>query len=290
MKNKKIAVMADIHNNVEAFKACFAEAKNQGVTEYIFLGDYLGDMANPQETLKLMDEIKKNYPCTFIRGNKEDYWINHRENPQEIWKLGTTTTGMLAYNYENLTDTDIDSFEAMPISKEMKYEGFPKFTVCHGSPFKVNQSMRSDYDYIDDLITQIDTNIVICGHFHIQTEYVRKGKKIINPGAIGVPLHSKGKTQFMSLHGENGCWKHEFITLSYDIDKTLKSMDDENLYKIAPGWYEITKHLLLTGEASHASVIGQVMEQYYKDSGIKTLHDIPEEYWKKALEKLSIII
>ena len=290
MKNKKIAVMADIHNNVEAFKACFAEAKNQGVTEYIFLGDYLGDMANPQETLKLMDEIKKNYPCTFIRGNKEDYWINHRKNPQEIWKLGTTTTGMLAYNYENLTDTDIDSFEAMPISKEMKYEGFPKFTVCHGSPFKVNQSMRSDYDYIDDLITQIDTNIVICGHFHIQTEYVRKGKKIINPGAIGVPLHSKGKTQFMILHGENGCWKHEFITLSYDIDKTLKSMDDENLYKIAPGWYEITKHLMLTREASHASVIGQVMEQYYKDSGIKTLHDIPEEYWKKALEKLSIII
>ena len=115
MKNKKIAVMADIHNNVEAFKACFAEAKNQGVTEYIFLGDYLGDMANPQETLKLMDEIKKNYPCTFIRGNKEDYWINHRKNPQEIWKLGTTTTGMLAYNYENLTDTEIDSFEAMPI-------------------------------------------------------------------------------------------------------------------------------------------------------------------------------
>lgn len=290
MRNIKIAVMADIHSNVEALKACLAEARNQGVTEYIFLGDYLGDMANPQETLKLMDEIKKNYPCTFIRGNKEDYWINHRQNPQEIWKLGTTTTGMLAYNYENLTDNDIDSFEAMPISKEMKYEGFPKFTVCHGSPFKVNQSMRSDYDYIDNLITQIETDIVICGHFHIQTEYVRKGKIILNPGAIGVPLHSEGKAQFMILHGENGCWKHEFITLSYDIDKTLKSMDDENLYKIAPGWYEITKHLLFTGEASHASVIGQVMEQYYKDTGIKTLHDIPEEYWKKVLTKLSIII
>ena len=76
----KIAVMADIHSNVEAFKTCIAEAERRGVTEYIFLGDYLGDMANPQETLKLMDEIKKNYPCTFIRGNKEDYWINHRKN------------------------------------------------------------------------------------------------------------------------------------------------------------------------------------------------------------------
>ena len=60
MKNIKIAVMADIHSNVEAFKTCLAEAKNQGVTEYIFLGDYLGDLVNPQETIILMDEIKKN--------------------------------------------------------------------------------------------------------------------------------------------------------------------------------------------------------------------------------------
>ena len=49
----KIAVMADIHSNIEAFKTCYEEAEKQGVTEYIFLGDYLGDMANPQETLSL---------------------------------------------------------------------------------------------------------------------------------------------------------------------------------------------------------------------------------------------
>ena len=41
----KIAVMADIHSNIEAFKTCYEEAEKQGVTEYIFLGDYLGDMA-----------------------------------------------------------------------------------------------------------------------------------------------------------------------------------------------------------------------------------------------------
>ena len=72
--------MADIHSNVEAFRTCIAEAENRGVTEYIFLGDYLGDMANPQETLHELYRIKNKYPCTFIRGNKEEYWQNAIKN------------------------------------------------------------------------------------------------------------------------------------------------------------------------------------------------------------------
>ena len=46
----KIAVMADIHSNYGAFKVCVEDAINRGVEEFIFLGDYLGDMAQPQKT------------------------------------------------------------------------------------------------------------------------------------------------------------------------------------------------------------------------------------------------
>ena len=62
----KIAVMADIHSNIEAFKTCYEEAEKQGVTEYIFLGDYLGDMANPQETLCLLHEIQSILARLFV--------------------------------------------------------------------------------------------------------------------------------------------------------------------------------------------------------------------------------
>ncbi len=282
----KIAIMADIHSNYEAFKTCYEEAKKRGVREYIFLGDYLGDMARPQDTMRLLYDIQKEYPCTFIRGNKEDYWINHRKRPDEVWKTGATATGMLEYNYTHLSQEDIDFFEDMPISKEMHYDGLPVFTVCHGSPYKVNQSMRPDYDYIDQLAENLENQMVICGHFHIQTEYERIGKRIINPGAVGVPLYSEGKAQFMILNGEKGCWIYEFISLSYNRDATIKSMDEEKLYIEAPGWYEITKHLLLTGEKSHGAFVQEVMKNYYEETGIYTLYDIPEEYWKAEVAKL----
>lgn len=282
----KIAVMADIHSNIEAFKTCYEEAEKQGVTEYIFLGDYLGDMANPQETLCLLHEIQTKYPCTFVRGNKEEYWINHRKNTNEVWATGSTTTGMLNYNYERLSDKNIDFFENMPISKEMQYEGFSPFIVCHGSPDKVNQSMRSDYDYINQIVKDLKVNLIICGHFHIQTQYERKGILIVNPGAVGVPLHSGGKTQFMILHGADGIWKQEFFSLPYDVNVTLKSMEDEKLFVKAPGWYQITKHLLLTGETSHAEIVRHVRNQYFKDIGKCDLKDIPEWYWKQELIKI----
>lgn len=108
--------------------------------------------------------------------------------------------------YDQLNDNDIDTFEAMPIKMTLKYDGLPQFTICHGSPFKVNQSMRPDYEYIDNLLKNMPSNLIICGHFHIQTDYVRNRVRIINPGAVGVALHSKGLAQFMTLTGKDGYW------------------------------------------------------------------------------------
>src|ERR1043165_1838951 len=38
----RIALMADIHANREAFTACLAQARQRGADRYVFLGDYVG--------------------------------------------------------------------------------------------------------------------------------------------------------------------------------------------------------------------------------------------------------
>lgn len=188
----QIAVLADIHSNFQAFKTCIEETEKRNIRHYIFLGDYLGDLACPQKTLGLIRKLKNKYHCIFIRGNKEEYWINHRQNKDEIWESGKSGSGMLCYNYENLTDDDIDFFEAMPISKLIKYEGFPEFTACHGSPFDVKQSLRSDYDYNDELTARLPTKLTLCGHSHYKADYTKNGNRVINPGSVGVALGSDG--------------------------------------------------------------------------------------------------
>ena len=277
-----IAVLADIHGNYEAFQTCVHEARKRGIHRYIFLGDYLGDMAYPQKTLGLLRALQRECDCVFIRGNKENYWIDHRANPSENWAYRRSGTGMLRYNDDHLTQADINFFARMPISTVLHLDGFPDLTACHGSPFQVNQSMRPDYDYIDELSSKLSTEWTLCGHFHIQADYSRNGKRILNPGAVGVPLHSQGKTQFLILHGQSGVWEAEFLSLPYDREKTIRDMLEEGLDIKAPGWFRITKHLLETGETSHAAALKSVAMLYQEETGILTYQNIPEKYWEMA--------
>ena len=199
-----------------------------------------------------------------------------------------TTTGILKYVYDQLNDDDIDMFEAMPIEMTLKYDGLPRFTICHGSPFKVNQSMRPDYEYIDNLLENMPSNLIICGHFHIQTDYVRNDVRVINPGAVGVALHSNSLAQFMTLTGKDGHWEPQFFSVGYDVDKVIDEMEKERLDFKAPGWFRMTKNLLTTGEKSIVNFISEVQQVYYKETGISDYRLIPEAFWDKTLTRLGI--
>lgn len=286
----KIAVLADIHSNHIALKACLDEARRRGAEKYLFLGDYLGELAYPKKTLALLEGISKRYSCAFIRGNKEDYWIRHRKGEDHgwDWQAGSSGSGMLAYVYEHLTPAQIDAFEKMPVSKTMRYPGLPAFVICHGSPWKTDESLREDYDYIDRRTKELETELTICAHFHIQCAYTRNGKRIVNPGAVGVPLESGGGTQFMMLTGISGRWDTEFITLSYDRERAIREMDEEQLYLQAPGWYRLTKEVLRKGENIHLRALLKAREFCALYTGETDAQNIPEQYWNMALTALRV--
>ena len=286
----KLAVLADIHSNHIALEACLAEAEQCRAEAFLFLGDYLGELAYPGKTLELLEKVRQRYPCAFIRGNKEDYWIDHQNGKHGdwTWTAGSSGSGMLAYVYDRLAPEQIRAFERMPVSMTMRYPGLPAFVICHGSPWKTNESMREDYDYIDELTKRLETELTVCAHFHIQGQYTRNGKRIVNPGAVGVPLRSGGQTQFMLLAGAGGQWETEFKTLPYDREKAIREMDGENLSAQAPGWYRITKEVLRNGTATHLMTLKKAQELYERHTGIRDWKNIPETYWNMALAELGI--
>lgn len=285
-----IAVMADIHSNHIALEACVSEAKRRRAEAFLFLGDYLGEFACPEKTLELLGTIKKQYPCVFIRGNKEDYWISRKNGRYGdwVWEAGRSGSGMLAYVYERLAPEQIGEFEKLPVSATVRWPGFPAFVICHGSPWKTTESMREDYDYIDGLTKRLETELTICAHFHIQSRYTRNGKRVVNPGAVGLPLRSNGDTQFMMLTGQAGKWDTGFISLPYDREKAIREMDGENLSAQAPGWYRITKEVVRTGKASHLTALMKAQELYKQHTGINDWKNIPEEYWNMALAEMNV--
>jgi predicted phosphodiesterase len=57
----KIAILSDIHANLQALKAVLEDCKKQGVGEYWLLGDYIDYGANPIECLELLSALNAKY-------------------------------------------------------------------------------------------------------------------------------------------------------------------------------------------------------------------------------------
>ena len=281
----KIAVFADVHGNYVAFDRCMEYTLKRGIRDYIFLGDYIGELAYPQRTMERIYAMTEKYNCTFVRGNKEDYWLNYRrmEEHKRFWKDNDSTTGMLLYAYNNLTERDIDFFETMPIVKTVVYEGCKPFTICHGSPYYANEKMIIGSDRTCEILEASDTDLIVCGHTHRQGKTEHNGRCAINPGSLGVALGSNGKAQFLILENIGGGWQEEFVSLEYDVDAVIADMEADNLFFHAPSWSRSTERLLRDGLVSNGTVLGRAMELCKREKGECNWPDVPEKYWKKAL-------
>jgi|GEM_PF-145086 len=281
-----VAVMTDIHGNFEAFQTCVRYVLERNIRNFIFLGDYVGEFSFPQRTMTLLYELRKNYSCTFIKGNKEDYWLDSAKPIEQKWKKYDSTTGSLYYTYHNLTQRDRDFFASLDIAKEVTFAGQEPITICHGSPFSARGKFVPDQEETFEMMDQCNTKLILCGHTHIQRTIQHGDRKVINPGAVGVPLYSSGKAQFMILHGTTSGWHEEFVSLTYDVEKEIDSLYQADLNRIAPFWCQVTEQLLRTGKYSHATVLRNVMQLCREEQGECAWPAIPEKYWEKGFHEI----
>ncbi len=284
----KIAVMADIHGNAVALDTCRQHALEQGITKFFFLGDYLGECGNPAKTMSILYEMQEKYECHFVRGNKEDAWLGIVKDEGSWLEYGNSTTGTLLYLYEHRTQREQKFFEALEVAKKISVEEYPDILLCHGSPVHNKQCMYADDMKTLKIIEECDSDIILYGHTHRRRVIEHKGKIAYNPGAVGAPLESGGKSQYMILHGDRGTWNAEYVDLEYDVEQAIKHILEEKLHLYAPNWCKITQKLLRTGEVSHGKVLQRAMELCKEETGECNWPDIPDLYWEKGLKEFGI--
>ncbi|MDV3426213.1 MAG: metallophosphatase family protein [Bacillota bacterium] len=281
-----IAVLADVHGNYVALERCLEYALSHNIRTFFFLGDYIGELAYPERTMKILYDVYDRYRCYFIKGNKEDYWLKYRDSGEEGWKDKNSSSGSLLYSYNFLTSRDLDFFAQLQPVREITVGDMEAITICHGSPNKINEKMLPDDDRTIQVVDSVKTSIILCGHSHVQRKIVHNEKYVLNPGAVGVPLFSEGKTQFLILHGSGGIWSEEFISLEYDVDKVIRDMHEVKLNEHAPYWSLITENILRGGNISHGRILLRAMELCREETGDCVWPDIPEKCWAQAVNEI----
>ncbi len=285
----EIAVFSDIHGNHVAFEQCLEFALARDINRFIFLGDYVGEFPYPQKTMKLIYTLKEKNICFFVRGNKENYWINRRHNHNCEWKDGNQTVGAMKYSYDNLAAEDIDFFESLSIAQRIEFGDSSPILACHGSPNRNNEKMLPDDEKTKQIIEKCPYRYILCGHTHLQGALKHDDKVMLNPGSVGVSLKGGGKAQFMILHQDGREWTHGFISMDYDKEKAMKEMEESGLEKVAPYWTLLTKHLMLGGEISHGAVLEKAIKLCHEENEKCNWYDVPEKYWERAVADLEVV-
>lgn len=290
MENIQIAVLADLHSNYLALEVCLKEIQKRNIHNYLFLGDYAGELPHSQKTMTILHNLQKQENCTFIRGNREDYMLDYRKNKSKGWKDFCSASGALLNTYEELTEKDFAFYSAMPSQCTIHFPHRKPIKCSHGSPECTSEYVSLESERAKEILNNSREDYVLYGHTHIQGLMEYKGKILINPGSVGSPINSPhAKTQFAILQSDGANWQTEFISLEYPLEQCIKELHESVLPMRAPVWTRLTEYCLRFGVPEMSSnVLRRATELCRKREGKCIWPDIPESDWEQAALEFEI--
>jgi putative phosphoesterase len=232
MEKMRIALLSDIHGNIDALVACLDSIRKSECEMLIVSGDLIGYYYEAD----LVIDALSNFSYQFVSGNHEAMLgklIKHPENSSSIRKKYGSALDMAL---EKLSSDQIDFLTSAPITKSLLIEG-RQFNVSHGSPWNVD-----DYFYPDtkqeawDRFLNLPEEVFVLGNTHHQLLKRQNGKIILNPGSVGQSRTDPGFAQWAEMD-------------TLDLEITFKSVpySTKRLIELChendPGVEILTRHL-----------------------------------------------
>jgi predicted phosphodiesterase len=226
----RMAVISDIHANLEALEAVLADSVKQNVDEIVCLGDIVGYGANPNECIEL---VRKNCPLRIL-GNHDAAAVGLLSTDH----FNVHAKIAIDWTVEHLTAGEQSFLRSLPLKKNKSTH-----TYVHATPYDPNM-----WYYITSLeeaafnFQFFTTPFCFVGHTHIpiiivldneKEVYVHQGTSIdwsdmpharflINTGSVGQPRDRNPKSCYGILDTEAKTFS--FRRIDYDIQKAQQKM------------------------------------------------------------------
>ena len=223
----KIAVISDIHGNMEAVGAVFEDIKKENCDKVFVLGDYAMAGPEPVEAIEYFIKRKDAPNFVMIQGNTDLMIADYTEELYNSMKeRAPIMSEALKNDAEIINPTQKDFLKHLPIQLEVEEEGV-RFLLVHGSPRKNNEDILPDtpMEEVEKMIENVDADIVLCGHTHIPCGFQTSTRKtVVNAGSVGRPFTPEPKACYLTIKVENGkcVFLHKFV--EYDKEKAAEKL------------------------------------------------------------------
>lgn len=241
----RVAVLSDIHSNYYAFKACYEDAVRCRAEMFVFLGDYVSDLSEPQRTMDLVYEIQSKYPAVCLRGNREGYMLDC-ESGRSNFTRGSKS-GSLLFTYEHLRKKDLEFIRGLKISDTIEIDGV-RIEIAHAAMDNDRYYFDSNDGHTADIFPQMKCDYLLTGHSHKQYIQRNAGKTIINPGSVGIPQDGTRNPKYALLDIANGNISCQLREVPYDMADAIRSQFASGLVDYANYWAVGILYDIITGE------------------------------------------
>ncbi len=235
----QIAIISDIHANIEALTVVLDDIKRRGIKDIVCLGDIIGYGPNPRECLlELMD-------CKAVTmGNHEEAVLYYGEdfNPKAREAIDWTRDQLNRSDCPKEENYDLWNFlgvmEQMIVTDEAMF--------VHASPrdptkeYVTPDDTQKDREKLEEIFTHFE-RVCFIGHSHIPGIYTQElryidpktiggeykleeGRKaLINTGAVGQPRDGDPRASYVTFDGTTV----RFHRLDYDFKSTMEKIIKE---------------------------------------------------------------
>jgi predicted phosphodiesterase len=237
-----IAVISDIHANVEALTAVLADIEQRGVRRIICLGDVVGYGPQPRECVDLIMQVCE----TTLMGNHDFALMFEPENFNQGAEVACYWT-----RQEMESERDRDAYRKrlefmgrMPVRHVIAASEHPAgpFAFCHGSPRRpINEYIFPDdvYNHPAKLASVFDRidHICLVGHTHVPGVFsptpaffsdddiaglyeFDERKAVLNVGSVGQPRDRDPRASYVIIEEDAA----HFIRVPYDVESTVQKV------------------------------------------------------------------
>ncbi len=295
----RIAVLADIHGNLQALEAVLADLENdQPLDGLLVAGDIIAG-PDQQRVLQRLIDLR----AVMIQGNNELAIARIAAGTAPEYVYTSKQYTLRRWAREHLDPEQIAFISRLPEQIVFHLPGADPIRMAHGSPRDVNElvfpencipSLRKilkiiparPANQIAEIFTLVKERVLILGHAHLPWCEHRDGRFVMNPGAVNFPENGWVGAQYALLHWNGSQWKPEFRAIRYDLEAFRRSNEESGFLSTG-----ILAQIFLEEVVSGKDVSSDFIflaNQLADQAGCGPLPYYPDEVWERAGREFNI--
>ena len=222
----RLAILSDIHSNLEAFEAVLADARTRECTQFVCLGDVVGYNANPHECVDRVREMD----CPIVKGNHDEQ-ASLIESSRDFNELAEHA---IEWTRENLTEEDKEWLRGMRFQRQVR-----DFTIVHAT-LDTPAQWGYVFNNLDAAASFTYQHTAVCffGHTHVPMAFIRDEgikrvrieqlridmtkKYFINTGSVGQPRDGDWRAAYCIYHVDKNVVEQRRV--KYDLATAQKKI------------------------------------------------------------------